>query len=315
MAVTITQARARINGVAPNDVGGYEHGVDEDIDEFFDKDSLKLQLELAVRMAEVARSVSEWHRRMTAEKLNQWGQPVDMTKYPVGTKVFFYKPPSKQESDSKGRRAKHIDHYVGPARVTKHIGTRSVQLEMEEDNGRDITYKRDIGMLLLKKPRRTDVDPTIPQRAVIGTQAHPGTNTPLQVGEHVIIKDGPLATTWYCAEISRIERQWIEVNYYTTVTPALDNYEVAGKHLKISRLKDATFLRTWVLRNSGGFPTTTAPKNDRDRVERLWRGRIPIEHIDDHLIIRDIGLSARGKLDRITREIASELNIPHHCGA
>ncbi len=40
-----------------------------------------------------------------------------------------------------------------------------------------------------------------------------------------------------------------------------------------------------------------------------------IEHIDDHLIIRDVGLNARGKLDRITREIASELDIPHHCGA
>ena len=90
--------------------GGYEHEVDEDIDECFDKDSLKLQLELAVRMAEVARSVSEWHRRMTAEKLNQSGQPVDMTKYPVDTRVFFYKPPSKQEADNKGRRAKHIDH-------------------------------------------------------------------------------------------------------------------------------------------------------------------------------------------------------------
>ena len=53
MATTITQARSRINGVTPIDVGGYEHEVDEDIDEFFDKDSLKLQLELAVRMAEV----------------------------------------------------------------------------------------------------------------------------------------------------------------------------------------------------------------------------------------------------------------------
>jgi hypothetical protein len=41
---------------------------------------------------------------------------------------------------------------------------------MEEVNGRNITYKRDIGMLLLKKPRMADVDPTIPQRAVIGTQ-------------------------------------------------------------------------------------------------------------------------------------------------
>jgi hypothetical protein len=146
-------------------------------------------------------------------------------------------------------------------------------------------------MLLLRKPRMRDVDPTISQRAVIGTQTHADTNTLMQVGEHIIIKDGPLATTWYCAEISRIERQWIEVNYYTTVTPALSNYDVAGKQRRISRLKEATFLRTWVLRNSGGFPTTTAPKNDRDRgePERLWRGRIPIEHIDDHLIIRDVG--------------------------
>jgi hypothetical protein len=34
---------------------------------------------------------------------------------------------------------------------------------MEEVNGRNITYKRDIGMLLLKKPRMADVDPTIPK--------------------------------------------------------------------------------------------------------------------------------------------------------
>ncbi len=61
-----------------------------------------------------------------------------MSKFPVGTKIFFYKPPSKQEADRKGRRAKH----VGPARITKHIGTRSVELEMEESNGRNITYKR-----------------------------------------------------------------------------------------------------------------------------------------------------------------------------
>ncbi len=62
---------------------------------------------------------------------------------------------------------KHIDHYVGPAKVTKHTGTRSVQLEMEEVNGRNI-----------KKPKAGDVDPTIPQRAVIGTQIHTRTNTP-----------------------------------------------------------------------------------------------------------------------------------------
>jgi len=318
MATTITQARARLNNVTPIDVGGYEHEVDEDIDEFFDKDSLKMQLELAVRMAEVARSVSEWHRRMTAEKLNQSGQPVDMSRYPVGTKVFFYKPPSKQEADSKGRKAKHIDHYIGPARITEHIGTRSVQLEMDGHNGRNITYKRDIGMLLLKKPKANDPDPTIPLRAVIGTQIHTAAvreATPVEVGEHIIIKDGPLATSWYCAEVSRIERNWIEVNYYTTITPSIVNYDTAELRQRQANLKEATFLRTWVLRNSGGFPTTIPPRSNRDRAERLWRGRIPTEHLDEHILIRGVGLNARGKLDRVTREIASQLDIPHHCEA
>ena len=318
MATTITQARARLTNVTPIDVGGYEHEVDEDIDEFFDKDSLKMQLELAVRMAEVARSVSEWHRRMTAEKLNQSGQPVDMSRYPVGTKVFFYKPPSKQEADGKGRKVKHIDHYVGPARITKHLGTRSVQLELEEHNGRNITYKRDIGMLLLRKPKANDPDPTIPLRAVIGTQIHSAAvreSTPVEVGEHIIIKDEPLATTWYCAEVSRIERNWIEVNYFTTVTPSIIDYDTAGLRQRQARLKEATFLRTWVLRNSGGFPTTTPPRNNRDRAERLWRGRIPTEHLDEHILIRGVGLNARGKLDSVTRETASQLNIPHHCEA
>jgi hypothetical protein len=108
---------------------------------------------------------------------------------------------------------------------------------------------------------------------------------------------------------------WTEVNYYTTITPSLENYTTASRQSRLARLKDTTFLRTWVLRSSGGLPTTVAPSSDRDRVERLWRGRIPTEHLDDHILVRDIGLNARGKLDRITREIAAGLNIPHNCGA
>ncbi len=138
---------------------------------------------------------------------------------------------------------------------------------------------------------------------------------PAQAGEHVIIKDGPLATTWYCAEVSRIERNWIEVNYYTTITPSLEDYAAASRQSRIARLKDATYLRTWVLRSSGGLPTTIPPSSGRDRVERLWRGRIPTEHLNDHILVRDIGLNAKGKLDRVTREIAAGLNIPHNCGA
>ena len=173
-------------------------------------------------------------------------------------------------------------------------------------------------MLLIKRPKAGDPDPTIQQRAALGTRIHVRGSmerVPSQVGEHVIVKDGPLATTWYCAEVSRIERNWMEVNYYTTITPSLENYATASRQSKLARLKDATFLRTWVLRSSGGLPTTAAPSSDRDRVERLWRGRIPTEHLNDHILVRDIGLNARGKLDRVTREIAAGLNIPHNCGA
>jgi hypothetical protein len=63
-------------------------------------------------MAEVVRATSEWHRRMTSENLSQSGQTVDLEKYVIGHNAYFYKPPSMNETVTRGRRAKHIDHYV-----------------------------------------------------------------------------------------------------------------------------------------------------------------------------------------------------------
>jgi hypothetical protein len=94
------------------------------VDALFDQSVIKEQLELTVRMAEVVRATSEWHRRMTAENLSQSGQKVDLTKYVIGPKAYFYKPPSMNDTITRGRRAKHIDHYVGPGIITKHLGTR-----------------------------------------------------------------------------------------------------------------------------------------------------------------------------------------------
>ncbi len=118
-----------------------------------------------------------------------------------------------------------------------------------------------------------------------------------------------------CRNIQNREKlDGTEVNYYATIPPSLEDYAAASRQSRLSRLKDATFLRTWALRSSGGLPTTVASTSDRDRVERLWRGRIPTEHVNDHIMVRDIGLNARGKLDRITQEIAAGLNIPNNCG-
>jgi hypothetical protein len=53
--------------------GGREGGALEDVDEIFEKSIVKDQFELAMRMAEVTRSTSEWHRRMTSKNVSQTG--------------------------------------------------------------------------------------------------------------------------------------------------------------------------------------------------------------------------------------------------
>jgi hypothetical protein len=148
---------------------------------------------------------------MTAENLSQSGQPVDLGKYVIGHKAYFYKPPSMNETITRGRRAKHIDHYVGPGTIMRQIGTRSIVIRYQEKE-----FQRDAGMVMLEKPRFADADPTIENRLVIGPQLQAEalrTENPPQEGEFVIIKDDPNAATWYCAEVRKILADRIDVNY------------------------------------------------------------------------------------------------------
>ncbi len=49
----------------------------EDVDIAFDTSKQKAVIELAMRMSEIVRSTSEWHRRMTSKKLSQSGKSID----------------------------------------------------------------------------------------------------------------------------------------------------------------------------------------------------------------------------------------------
>jgi hypothetical protein len=71
----------------------------------------------------------------------------------------LYKPPTQQETIARGRKAKHIDHYIGPGTITSHLGTRSVVVTIKDKNGIERKYQRDAGMILLRKPRPDDQDP------------------------------------------------------------------------------------------------------------------------------------------------------------
>ncbi len=65
------------------------------------------------------------------------------------------------ETITRGRRAKHIDHYIGPGIITKHIGTRSMVIRL---NGRN--FQSDAGMIMLEKPIIADEDPAIRDRMI-----------------------------------------------------------------------------------------------------------------------------------------------------
>jgi hypothetical protein len=63
------------------------------------------------------------------------------------------------------------------------------------------------------------------------------------------------------------------------------------------------------------MPTTTPPATKHARMKHLWWGRIHKESVEDHVLIRDVGLSATGRLDKITLNLAARLGIKHHTGA
>jgi hypothetical protein len=104
-------------------------------------------------------------------------------------------------------------------------------------------------------------------------------------------------TDWCCAEIRKMLADRIEVSsYYTTITPPLERYTESNPGQNRKRLKDATFLRTWCLDRGTGLPTTTPPTSVHGRLNHLWWGRIPLEDISKHVLIRDQSRST--KLER-----------------
>jgi hypothetical protein len=181
---------------------------------------------------------------MTSENLSQSGQLVDLAHMPIGEEAYIYKPPSQQEAVNKGRRAKNIDHY---------IGTRSVVVSIKDHNNVDREYQRDAGIVLLRKPKPEEVEPDFTRERSLGTRTSSKNDMnehPIREGGFLILKDDPKAKDWYCAEVRAVLVDRVEVNYYTTQTPSLDNYVRRSVKDRKDRLSEALFLRTWCL--SGG---------------------------------------------------------------
>jgi hypothetical protein len=124
---------------------------------------------------------------MTHEGLNQKGQRYKLDHFTTGAKVYFYRPPSVLDVEKKTRKAKHIDHYVGPATIVKKIGSRSFQISFfNPTTGTTQLLQRDAGMIILKKEW---IAPSLdPLQVNLSPRKHQP-EFPLQAGEMVILMD------------------------------------------------------------------------------------------------------------------------------
>lgn len=285
----------------------------EDVDVNFDKSDIKLLMELAMRMADSVRSTSEWHRRMTSNRLAQSGHKIDYNALTPGAKVYFYKPPSQQETQERGRKAKHLDHYIGPAIIVRQAGSRSFIIQYTDKKGVTRTYQRDAAMLSLVPPSRIMKDPSEFNVLTKSPHVHRSLEeSPIEEGEVMLLKDGESATTWYCAQVMEKLPDRIKVSYFTTQSASLEDYSKASVKDRLKSLRNVIFSKTWTLPN--GEATIVAPALQGRRAP-LWTGQIPLGFLDDQLLIRSVGLSSQGKLDETSVMLAAKLNIPHHVGA
>ncbi len=82
-------------------------------------------------IVEIAEEVKATHRTMAHERRSKEGQRYNLDHFDDGiNKVYLYRLPSVLEVGKRARKAKHIDHYVGPAAIVKRIGNRSFQISL-----------------------------------------------------------------------------------------------------------------------------------------------------------------------------------------
>ena len=283
-------------------------GDDEDCVTHWDTTVHNNVIEMATRFAKNAVSQSEWHRRMTAESRNQSGKPIENDLLREGMEVYFYKPPSQTEVLKKGRKAKHLEHYHGPAVIVKKIRTRSYEISY---NGK--TFKRDAGMLVPVNHIPEDCSKVDPSDQPIPKPSLHKDNIPFREGEIIICRGDTEEEGWYVAEISKVLDLSIQLRYFHTPSPPLETYVSQPQEKIEARLSQAHFRRTWYIHGGmdHGKAIMTPPfPNNLDT--RVWEGPIDKKDWGTKILLRNIGITSAGRLEPPGLILAVRLTLPHN---
>jgi hypothetical protein len=207
---------------------------------------------------------------MTSKKLNQANRTFDDSQLQPGIKVCFYKPPSQQEVFTKGCKANHLAHCHGPATVTAIPRRRQLELQYEGK-----TFNRDISLVIPAEDfgslDEDSFDPVITE-TVATPSMHVKGKIPKE-GELVVIKDSS-TKGWFLSEVLRVLPNLVEVRYFTTPTPALENYERCSVQKRSERLSEIIcFCRTLHVRFGKYIGRATyKPLYPNNEDLQVWKG-------------------------------------------
>jgi hypothetical protein len=217
-----------------------------------------------------------------------------------GMKVYFYKPTSQQDFSAKGRKAIHLAHYHGPATVLAMPRRRQLELQYEGKS-----FNRDIFLVIPAKDFGSlDVDSFDPvtTETVVTPSLHAKGGIPKE-GELVVIKDSS-TEDWFLSEVLRFLPNLVEVRYFTTPTPPLEDYEHCSVQKRSERLGEICFHCTF------GRATYKPPYPNNEDLQ-VWKGVLNTSDLDDVLLIRNVKVDAEGKLDEASLRLAAQIPILH----
>ena len=114
------------------------------------------------------------------------------------------------------------------------------------------------------------------------------------------------------SEVLRVLPNLVEVRYFTTPTPALEDYERCSVQKRSERLSEICFRRTWHVRfgKHVGRATYKPPYPNNEDLQ-VWKGVLNTSDLDDVLLIRNVKIDAEGKLDEASLRLAAQLPISH----
>jgi len=112
--------------------------------------------------------------------------------------------------------------------------------------------------------------------------------------------------------VLRVLPNLVEVRYFTTPTPALEDYEHCSVQKRSERLGEICFRRTWHVRfgKHVGRATYKPPYPNNEDLQ-VWKGVLNTSDLDDMLLIRNVKIDAEGKLDEASLRLAAQLPISH----